>query len=330
MSQMLNQLAYYNALDLIGGHENCQSYEVIENFMCTADKMISAKSKPFKQGKNCLEATVDYHNFFGSINCFTNHRNNFLWLTNLNEHCFIPAHITTLVSSIQEILNSNRQVPPDRLRTFEPSSCKDIDFYYTGIWNSIRGQSVSNAFKLIEKRRKALISKQCQENTRIVGRLLRLHDSLQVFRFTFNIYHQANTNIDDIKVLDESAARVYRKIATYFHQLAGTQILCIQSRIQRTLTGQYYVNIFIYTKPDTQFNDSVDLSEFRYSHENGPIQLQTFASDAFYTHNTLYATHNFAFNFEQWKVFFKCALYPLNYYYYESKHIKPYFTSILF
>ena len=35
------------------------------------------------------------------------------------------------------------------------------------------------------------------------------------------------------------------------------------------------------------------------------------------------------YNFEQWKVFFKSVLYPLNYYDYESKKIKPSFTATL-
>ncbi|MFC3171673.1 hypothetical protein ACFOGQ_11045 [Acinetobacter vivianii] len=163
MSQMLNQLANYIALDLIGGPENCLFYEVLENLLFTAEKVVSANSKPFKKGKNYLEPTVDYYNFYGSINCFRNNTDNLLWLTNQNENCIIPSHVTLLVRAIQEILNSNRHVHPDALKNYQPSVDSDIHTFYTSIWNSIRGHAVGNEFKLIQKKRKALISKQCQE-----------------------------------------------------------------------------------------------------------------------------------------------------------------------
>jgi hypothetical protein len=47
MSQMLNQLVNFNALDLIGGPENQLFYEVLENLLFTAEKVVSASSKPF-------------------------------------------------------------------------------------------------------------------------------------------------------------------------------------------------------------------------------------------------------------------------------------------
>jgi hypothetical protein len=218
------------------------------------------------------------------------------------------------VSAIQEILNSNRHVHPDALKNYQPSVGGDIDTFYMSIWNSIRGHAVGNAFKLVQKKKKVLISNQCQENTRIVGRLLRQYDSLQVTRISFRIHHESNTQGHDLKLLDEAATKLYREFFNHIRQISLDQILCIQSRIQRTMTGQCYVNIFVYAQPNTEINFNIDLNQFRDSYEKGPIRLQTFVSDMFSFNTTLFATHNFAFNFEQWKVFFKCALYPLNHY----------------
>ncbi|NUF83084.1 hypothetical protein [Acinetobacter seifertii] len=329
MSQMLNQLVNYNALDLISGPENCQFYEVTENLLSTANKVVSAKSKPFKHGKDCLEPTVDYYSFYDSLCFILDNQHTFGFLNCLNTSQCISPLVKSLISNIMEVKQLDRLMPPNALRFLTPQLSHSVDNYYTGIWNSLRGLANSSEFKLQEKKRKALITKQCQENTRIVGRLLRQHDSLQVFRFTFNINHQTNTNIGDIDLLDKCAAKVYRKITSYFRQIGMGQILYIQSRIQRTMTGQCYVNIFIYAKPDTQIDFNIDLNQFHHNDEDGTTQIHTYANELFHTQFKIFGSNSFAFNFEQWKVFFKCALYTLNHYYYESKHIKPSFTPIL-
>lgn len=327
MSQMLNQLANYGALDLIGGPENSLFYEAIENLTTTANKLASARSKPFRHAKACLEPTIDYYNFYNAICYLHSSVPNFSLLANLNEHQCIPSHIASLAGAIQQIIGSHRQVHPDWLKNCPPQATRNIDSYYLGIWNTIRGETTSAGFKSEQKKRKLLISNQYHENTRIVGRLVRKHESLQVFRLAFNIYHQGYPQSHDMTLEEKTATQVYRQLVNHFRQIGLKQILCIQGRIQRTMTGQYYANIFIYARPDVQLTLNIDPSQFRHNHEDGLVRLQTYISEPLYASIKIFSTHNHAFNFEQWKVFFKWVLYPLNHYYYESRYIKPSFTT---
>jgi hypothetical protein len=331
MSEMLNQLEKYDALELIGGHENLQYYKVIENLMTTVRKMILAKSKPFKQGKNFLEPTVDYYSFYENLCFILNNQHTLGCLNRLNTSQCISPLMKSFISNIMEVKQLDRLMPPTCLRSLDPQLSHSFDNYYTGIWNSLRGLANSNEFKSQEKKRKALISKQCQENTRIVGKQLRLHDSLEVHRIAFRIFHTTNIQINDPTLQDNSAKRILRQFINHIRQINLDHILCIQSRIQRTMTGQCYVNILVYAKPNPEANFNIDLSQFRDIYEKDSIQLITFANNLFNRRFELFAkSNNFnEVNFEEWKVFFKYMLYPLNHYYYESKYIKPLFTTTL-
>jgi hypothetical protein len=329
MSQMLNQLANYDSVYLIGGNTSFQHYGILENLMTTAGKMVLAKSKPFKQGKNFLEPTVDYYSFYESLSFILDNQHTLGFLNRLNTSQCISPLVKSLLSNIMEVKQLDRLMPPNVLRSLAPQLSDSVDSYYTGIWNNLRGLANSSEFKLQEKKRKALITKQCQENTRIVGRLLRQCDSLDVHCIAFRIFHNADIPINDFTLRDSAAAQILRQFINHIRQINLDHILCIQSRIQRTMTGQCYVNIFIYSKSDTQIDFNIDLNQFHYNYEDATTQMHTYANELFHTQFRLFGSNSFAFNFEQWKVFFKCALYPLNHYYYESKHIKPTFTPIL-
>ena len=330
MSQMLNQLAKYDALNLIGGNASFQHYEILENLMTTTGKMVLAKSKPFKQGKDCLDPTVDYYSFYESLCFILDNQYTFGFLNRLNTSQCISPLVKSLISNIMEVKQHDRLMPPTALKSLAPQLPAVVDNYYTGIWNSIRGLANSSEFKLEQKKRKALITKQCQENTRIVGRQLRLHDSLDVHCIAFRIFHNTNIHINDLTLHDSSATQILRQFINHIRQINLDRILCIQSRIQRTMTGQCYVNIFIYAKPDTQIDFNIDLNQFHHNHADGTTQLHTYANELFHTQFKLFGSNSFAFNFEQWKVFFKCALYPLNHYYYESNQIRPIFSTVFF
>ncbi|MFK4050681.1 hypothetical protein [Acinetobacter venetianus] len=327
MSQMLNQLANYDSVYLIGGNTSFQHYGILENLMTTAGKMVLAKSKPFKQGKNFLEPTVDYYSFYESLCFILDNQHTLGFLNRLNTSQCISPLVRSLISNIIEVKQLDRLMPPNHLRLLEPQLSHAVDSYYTGIWNTLRGLANSSEFKLQEKKRKALITKQCQENTRIVGRLLRQCDSLDVHCIAFRIFHNADIQMNDFTLRDSAAAQILRQFINHIRQINLDHILCIQSRIQRTMTGQCYVNIFIYSKSDTQIDFNIDLNQFHYNYEDATTQMYTYANELFHTQFRLFGSNSFAFNFEQWKVFFKCALYPLNYYYYESKQIKPSFTT---
>ncbi|KXO82778.1 hypothetical protein AYL20_01955 [Acinetobacter venetianus] len=329
MSQMLNQLKQYDALYLIGGITSFQHYAVIENLMTTAGKMALAKSKPFKQSKHCLEPTVDYYSFYESLCFILDNQHTLGFLNHLNTPQCISPLVKSLMGNIIEVKQLDRLMPPNHLRLLEPQLSHAVDDYYTGIWNSLRGLANSNTFKIEQKKRKSLITKQCQENTRIVGKLLRQYDSLDVHCIAFRIFHNADIQMNDFTLRDSASAQILRQFINHIRQINSDDILCIQSRIQRTMTGQCYVNIFIYAKPDTQIDFNINLNQFHHNHEDDITQMHTYANELLHTQFRLFGSNSFAFNFEQWKVFFKCALYPLNHYYYESKHIKPTFTSIL-
>ncbi|MCH7310564.1 hypothetical protein [Acinetobacter sp. ANC 4805] len=331
MSEMLNQFAKYDALELIGGRENLQYYEIIENLMTTVRKMVLAKSKPFKHGKHCLEATVDYYNFYGSLCFLLDNQHTFGLLNGLNTSQSISPLMKSLISNIMEVKQLHRLMPPTCLRSLDPQLSHSFDNYYTGIWNSLRGLANSNEFKSQEKKRKTLITKQCQENTRHLGRLLRQYNSVLVSRISFKIYHEINAQGCDVRLLDQTAKRLHQNFINHIRQINLDHILCIQSRIQRTMTGQCYVNILVYAKPNAEANFNIDLGQFRDIYEKDSIQLITFANNLLNKRFELFAkSNNFnEVNFEEWKVFFKYMLYPLNHYYYESKYIKPLFTTTL-
>lgn len=63
MSQMLNQLANYDSIYLIGGNTSFQHYGILENLMTTAGKMVLAKLNPLNRVRiflNLLLITIAF------------------------------------------------------------------------------------------------------------------------------------------------------------------------------------------------------------------------------------------------------------------------------
>lgn len=100
-----------------------------------------------------------------------------------------------------------------------------------------------NGVKLEQKKeRHWLLS---QESTRHLGQLFRQYNSVLVSRISFKIYCEINVLDCDIKLLQQAAKRLHQKFVYHIHHIGLDKILCIQSRIQRTMTDQCYVNILV-------------------------------------------------------------------------------------
>ena len=100
-----------------------------------------------------------------------------------------------------------------------------------------------NRVKLEQKKeRHWLLS---QESTRHLGRLFRQYNSVLVSRISFKIYCEINVLGCDIKLLQQAAKRLHQKFVYHIHHIGLDKILCVQSRIQRTMTDQCYVNILV-------------------------------------------------------------------------------------
>ena len=115
-----------------------------------------------------------------------------------------------------------------------------------------------NGVKLEQKKeRHWLLS---QESTRHLGQLFRQYNSVLVSRISFKIYCEINVLGCNIKLLQQATKRnkkkrnetkrnetkrLHQKFVYHIHQIGLYKILCIRSRIQRTMTDQCYVNILV-------------------------------------------------------------------------------------
>jgi len=199
------------------------------------------------------------------------------------------------------------------------------------LWNEIRGCSMSTEAENEAKNRKKMIAGQRNENSRIVSRLLTEHTNIQISKVSYPFAIACNTQQLDMNKVEKALIKLKSKMVDQLQQLNEGNLLCLQWRIQQTISGQYYVNFLIYHSEQQLLQLPQDQDQFLHSFSEAEQQIIKLDLSNVLTQSIKIERDNFqGTNLEQWKVIFNSMLYPLKYYYYQSKVISAKFEYIIY
>lgn len=197
------------------------------------------------------------------------------------------------------------------------------------LWNEMRGYSVSADAENDTKSRDQLISTQRKENSRIVSRLLVNHNNINVTKISYFMPISGTTEQLEVKDVEKAIVTIKGRLINALQSLNPDKLFYIQWRVQKTLHGQYYINLLIYHDEQHSLqlpNDQTLLSQIIGKNQQHMVQLNL--SNPLF-HSIKIERDNFqGINLAQWKVIFNNMLYPLKYYYYQSKLISSKFAYI--
>ncbi len=181
------------------------------------------------------------------------------------------------------------------------------------------------------KNRKKMIAGQRNENSRIVSRLLTEHTNIQISKVSYPFAIACNTQQLDMNKVEKALIKLKSKMVDQLQQLNEGNLLCLQWRIQQTISGQYYVNFLIYHSEQQLLQLPQDQDQFLHSFSEAEQQIIKLDLSNVLTQSIKIERDNFqGTNLEQWKVIFNSMLYPLKYYYYQSKVISAKFEYIIY
>ncbi|NAR94211.1 hypothetical protein [Acinetobacter haemolyticus] len=325
------QLVQMNNMDVIGGQHPLPTMRWLEQ-LSEASRQISLKSsKPFQLRGEVLTPTpalIELDRVFKMTNdLFSN--GYALQLDKLpNEFVTSKDALFLFVKTEQikqqygwfDILNINQN--PDK----EP-----INSTLKQLWNEVRGYSASSEVESDVRKRKELNSSQTRENSRIVSQLLTRHTNLNLTRLSFFFTSTGNIEHLQLKEIEKEVINLKSNLINELQQLNQDKLLCIQWRVQRSLNGQYYLNMLVYH--DEQHLLQLPQDQNLLSHTFDKDNQSTIQLDLSQIFNRTFKIERDNFqgtNLAEWKVIFNNMLYPLRYYYYQSKVISPRFEYIMY
>jgi len=325
------QLAQMNNMDVIGNHQNILTMRWLEQLSETSRQMSLKSSKPFQLRGEVLTPTpalIELDRVFKMTNdLFSN--GYALQLDILpNELVIAKEALFLFVKTEQikqqygwfDILNINQH--PDK----EP-----INSTLKQLWNEVRGYSASSEAENDVKKRKQLNSSQTRENSRIVSQLLTRHTNLNLTKLSFFFTSTGNIEHLQLKEIEKEVIRLKSNLINELQQLNQDKLLCIQWRIQRSLNGQYYLNMLVYHDERYLLQQPQDQNLLSHTFDkDNQSTIQLYLSPIF---NRTFKVERDNFqgtNLAEWKVIFNNMLYPLRYYYYQSKVISPRFEYTMY
>lgn len=322
--EYLNQ---FNCADLIGGPNH---FDILYCFKFLDDLMhqMSLKSsKPFQVKHGILTPTSALIQLNTAVQNMIQMNSINGWAIAPTEHTKAKKAAVYAFGKIQSILQHNQWF--DVLSINAHPTKQQIQAYLDMLWNETRGYYSSAEAERDHAARTSLIREQCTENGRIVRRLLSTHSNLKITRLFGTYLMLGDFSQLELNRLEREMVKLKTAVTSQLRDLNQDKVYCIQWRIQRTLSGLYYLNVLVYH--DTQHNLVLPQDYSKLSHcfdgnaqhtlkldlANGNLQHLILGKDL------IGITHP-----EQWKVIFNNMLYPLRYYYYESRTIPAKFNSI--
>lgn len=325
------QLVQLNNIDLIGGQRHLQTMEWLEQLSETSRQMSLKSSKPFQLRGEVLTPTpalIELDRVFQMTNVLVSNGYALQLDTLPNELVIGKEALFLFVKTKQikqqygwfDILNINQN--PDK----EP-----INSILKQLWNEVRGYSASSEVESDVKKRKELNSSQTRENSRIVSQLLTRHTNLSLTKLAFFFTSTGNIEHLQLKELEKQAIQLKSKLINELQQLNQDKLLCIQWRIQRSLHGQYYLNMLVYHDEQhlLQLPQDQNLLSHTFDTES-QLTIQLDLSQVLTLTRKIERDNFQGTNLAEWKVIFNNMLYPLRYYYYQSKVISPRFEYIVY
>ncbi|MCI3878618.1 hypothetical protein [Acinetobacter higginsii] len=325
------QLAQMNNMDVIGGQHHLPTMRWLEQLSETSRQMSLKSSKPFQLRGEVLTPTpalIELDRVFKMTNDLVSNGYALQFDTLPNE-LVIGKEALFLFVKTKQIMHEHAWF--DILNINQNPNKEPIHSILKQLWNEVRGYSASSEVESDVRKRKELNSSQTRENSRIVSQLLTRYTNLGLTKLAFFFTCTGNIEHLQLKELEKQAIQLKSKLINELQQLNQDKLLCIQWRIQRALHGQYYLNMLVYH--DEQHLLQLPQDQNLLSHTFGTESQLTIQLDLsqVLTLTRKIERDNFqGTNLAEWKVIFNNMLYPLRYYYYQSKVISPRFEYIMY
>lgn len=325
------QLAQMNNMDVIGGQHHLPTMRWLEQLSETSRQMSLKSSKPFQLRGEVLTPTpalIELDRVFKMTNDLIINGYTLQLDTLPNELVIAKDALFLFVKTKQimqqydwfDILNINQNPDKDQRNSILKQ-----------LWNEVRGYSASSEVESDVRKRKELNSSQTRENSRIVSQLLTRHTNLNLTRLSFFFTSTSDIGHLQLKDFEKQAIQLKSRLINELQQLNQDKLLCIQWRVQRSLNGQYYLNMLVYHDEQhlLQLPQDQNLLSHTFDKDNqSTIQLDL---SQIFNRTLKIERDNFqGTNLAEWKVIFNNMLYPLRYYYYQSKVISPRFEYIVY
>lgn len=316
-----------NSADLIGGAAHFKIFNCLKCLDDLMHQMSLKSSKPFQVKHGILTPTsalMQLHTavqIISQINSFNG------WAIASTEHTKAKKTAVYALDKIQSILQQNQWF--DVVNINSHPAKQQIQAGLDVLWNETRGYYSSAEVERDHATRTSLIREQSTENGKIVRRLLTKHSNLKITKLFGTFSMLGDFTQLELKLLEREMLKLKTAVTSQLQDLNQDKVYCIQWRIQRTLSGMYYLNVLVYH--DTQHNLILPQDYSKLSHcfdGNAQHTLRLNLVNENLQHlilgkDLIGITHP-----EQWKVIFNNMLYPLRYYNYESKTIPAKFNSI--
>ncbi|MDA0695851.1 MAG: hypothetical protein O2793_05445 [Proteobacteria bacterium] len=325
------QLAQMNNMDVIGGQHHLPTMRWLEQLSETSRQMSLKSSKPFQLRGEVLTPTpalIELDRVFQMTHDLIS--NGYaLQLDTLPNELVTSKDALFLFVKTKPIMHEHGWF--DILNINQNPNKEPIHSILKQLWNEVRGYSASSEVESDVRKRKELNSSQTRENSRIVSQLLTRHTNLNLTRLSFFFTSTDNIEHLQLKEIEKEVIKLKSKLINELQQLNQDKLLCIQWRIQRSLHGQYYLNMLVYHDEQHLLQLPQDQNILSHTFDTeSQLTIQLDLSQIF--HRTLKIERdNFqGTNLAEWKVIFNNMLYPLRYYYYQSKVISPRFEYIVY
>jgi hypothetical protein len=325
------QLAQMNNMDVIGNHQNIPTMRWLEQLSETSHQMSLKSSKPFQLRGEVLTPTpalIELDRVFQMTNDLIS--NGYaLQLDTLPNEFVTSKDALFLFVKTEQIRQQYRWF--DILNINQNPYKAPINSTLKQLWNEVRGYSASSEAENDVKKRKQLNSSQTRENSRIVSQLLTRHTNLNLTRLSFFFTSTGNIKHLQLKEIEKEMIKLKSNLINELQQMNQDKLLCIQWRVQRSLNGQYYLNMLVYH--DEKYLLQRPQDQNLLSHTFDKDNQSTIQLDLSQIFNRTFKIERDNFqgtNLAEWKVIFNNMLYPLRYYYYQSKVISPRFEYIMY
>lgn len=325
------QLQQFNNLDIIGGQNNLAGMIQLQQLSETFRQISLKSSKPFQIKGEVFTPTAALIQFDQMIKVLLQmpQYDHTSLLSTLQNEYVVMKGASFLAAKMHQIMKQQHWF--DILQINQHSSKYQILEGLQTIWNEIRGYSASSEADNDSNKRKNLISDQAKENSKVVSRLLTQHTNLSLTKLSFFFNTTGDMTTLQTNEFEKAIVKLKSKLIDQLQQLNQGKLFCIQWRIQRTFYGQYYLNMLVYHNEQHQLQQPQD--QYLLSHTfdiDGQPTIQLDLSQVLTLTGKIERDNFQGINLASWKVIFNNMLYPLKYYYYQSKVIKSNFKYIVY
>ncbi|MFW1955180.1 hypothetical protein ACG91D_06250 [Acinetobacter guillouiae] len=325
------QLQKSNNLDIIGGPNYLAGMIQLQQLSETFRQISLKSSKPFQIKGEVFTPTAALIQFDQMIKVLSQmpQYDHASLLSTLQNEYVVMKGASFLAAKMHQIMKQQNWF--DILQINQHPSKHQILEGLQIIWNEIRGYSASSEADNDSNKRKNLISDQAKENSKVVSRLLTQHTNLSLTKLSFFFNTTGDMTTLQTNEFEKAIVKLKSKLIDQLQQLNQGKLFCIQWRIQRTFYGQYYLNMLVYYNEQHLLQKPQD--QYLLSHTfdiDGQPTIQLDLSQVLTLTGKIERDNFQGINLASWKVIFNNMLYPLKYYYYQSKVIKSNFKYIVY